>query len=65
MCPGSEDFGGGFGTGGEVGAGLRPQVGFGLAEQVGDREAGALVRDAAGEPPVNGLDVHPGSGGER
>ena len=61
---GADDLGGGFGAGGEVGSDLRPQVSFGFAQGVGDGQAGALVRDSAGEPSVDGLDVHADGGGE-
>lgn len=61
---GGDDLGGGFRAGRLVGAGLGPQVGFGLAEGVGDGEAVALVGDAAGEPPGDGLDVDTDGCGE-
>ncbi len=61
---GGDDLGGGFRAGCLVGAGLGPQVSFGFAEGVGDGEAGALVRDAAGEPPGDGLDVDTDGCGE-
>ena len=57
MGVGTDDFGGGFGAGGEVGAGAGPQVGFGFAEDIGDGQAGALVWEPSGQPPVDGLDV--------
>ncbi len=61
---GGDDLGGGFRAGRLVGPGLGPQVGFGFAEGVGDGEAGALVRDPAGEPPGDGFDVDSDGFGE-
>lgn len=64
MSVGSDDLSGGLRAGCLVGAGLGPQVGFGFAEGVGDGEPGALVRDTAGEPPGDGLDVDADGCGE-
>jgi hypothetical protein len=62
---GADDLGGRDGAGVQVGAGLRPQVSLGLAQHGGHGQAGALVRDPAAEPAVDGLDVHSHGGSKR